>query len=74
YATTQYDENGLATDEVIRSRNTFLGGGQTVDTTITNAYPEDGGAATVTTLHNTYEKWDSYKTKSVVISADNKDL
>ncbi|WP_299589667.1 hypothetical protein, partial [uncultured Microbulbifer sp.] len=25
YATTQYDENGLATDEVIRSRNTFLG-------------------------------------------------
>ncbi|WP_299589482.1 YwqJ-related putative deaminase, partial [uncultured Microbulbifer sp.] len=74
YATTQYDENGLATDEVIRSRNTFLGDGQTVDTTITNAYPEDGGAATVTTLHNTYEKWDSYKTKSVVISADNKDL
>ncbi|WP_444908343.1 hypothetical protein ACJJIR_10590 [Microbulbifer sp. SSSA008] len=74
YATTQYDENGLATDEVTRSRNTFLGDGQTVDTTITSAYPEDGAAPTVTTLYNTYEKWDSYKTKSVVISADNKDL
>ncbi|BBM03720.1 hypothetical protein GL2_37940 [Microbulbifer sp. GL-2] len=74
YATTQYDENGLATDEVIRSRNTFLGDGQTVDTNITSAYPEDGAAPTVTTLYNSYEKWDSYKTKSVVISADNKDL
>ncbi|MBB3063672.1 DUF3990 domain-containing protein, partial [Microbulbifer rhizosphaerae] len=74
YQTTRYDENGLATDEVTRSRNTFLGDGQTVNTTVTSAYPEDGGAATVTTLYNSYEKWDTYKTKSVVISADNKDL
>ncbi|WP_444908173.1 hypothetical protein ACJJIR_09665 [Microbulbifer sp. SSSA008] len=75
YQTTRYDENGMATNEVTRSRNTFLGDGQTVDTTVTSAYPEDDGAApTVTTLHNSYEKWDSYKTKSVWIKAENKDL
>ncbi|BBM03410.1 RHS repeat domain-containing protein [Microbulbifer sp. GL-2] len=75
YQTTRYDENGMATNEVTRSRNTFLGDGQTVDTTVTSAYSEDDGAApTVTTLHNSYEKWDTYKTKSVWIKAENKDL
>ncbi|MEX2964757.1 hypothetical protein, partial [Microbulbifer sp. TYP-18] len=72
--TQRYSESGVATDEVTRSRNTFLGDGETVSTSVTHAYPEDGGAATVTTLYNSYEKWDTYKTKSVVISADNKDL
>ncbi|MFA0812390.1 hypothetical protein [Microbulbifer epialgicus] len=74
YQTTRYDENGMATNEVTRSRNTFLGDGQTVNTTVTNAYTEDSTDPTVTTLYNSYEKWDTYKTKSVVISADKKDL
>ncbi|WP_444896391.1 hypothetical protein [Microbulbifer sp. SSSA005] len=74
YQTTRYDDSGRATDEVTRMRNTFLGDGATVDTSITRAYPEDGAAPTVTTLHNSYEKWDTYKTKSVVINADNADL
>ncbi|WP_444925668.1 hypothetical protein ACJJI4_15005 [Microbulbifer sp. TRSA002] len=74
YQTTRYDDSGRATDEVTRMRNTFLGDGATVDTSITRAYPEGGAAPTVTTLHNSYEKWDTYKTKSVVINADNADL